>query len=131
LRALARLETAERALKGVEESIAGLPFAQAERWQGVYDRRARRVTAALLRVLRCPAPGLAALGLKIALVVDHDAATLPSGEACMAALRADSVRLCVDPSHRGSAAPADARTQPPLTPALSPPGRGSPGSALP
>ena len=50
--------------------------------------------AALRRLVRTPAPDLAALAVKIALVVDEDVATLSGGERCMAALKADARRLC-------------------------------------
>jgi len=50
--------------------------------------------AALRRLLRVPAPDLPALGLKVALIVDHDVAGLIGGERCMAVLKADALRLC-------------------------------------
>lgn len=51
--------------------------------------------AALRRLVRTPAPDLAALAVKIALVVDEDVASLSGSERCMAALKADARRLCV------------------------------------
>jgi hypothetical protein len=50
--------------------------------------------AALRRLLRAPAPDLAALGRKIVLAVDHEVATLWRGEACMVAVKRDALRLC-------------------------------------
>ena len=93
-RAVARFEAAAGRLRGVEGEMAGLAFEAAEARQGAYDACATRFYAALRRVLKAPAPDVAALGLKIRLVVDHEAATLSGGEACLAALRADAVRLC-------------------------------------
>jgi len=43
--------------------------------------------------MRVRAPGLGALAVKVALVVDHEVATLAGGEACMAALKRDALRL--------------------------------------
>ncbi|HEY0028777.1 MAG TPA: hypothetical protein VGC35_13000 [Allosphingosinicella sp.] len=77
-----------------EGALAGLPFAEAEARQGEYDRVGAAFERALGRVLRAPAPDVAALGVKIVLLVDHDAGTLDCGEACLAALRRDALRLC-------------------------------------
>lgn len=49
---------------------------------------------AVRRLVRTPAPDLAALGVKIALVVDERVAELDGGEGCMATLKADARRLC-------------------------------------
>jgi hypothetical protein len=75
--------------------MAGLPFARAEALQGEYDRCGAAFEHALARLLTAPAPDVAALGRKIVLAVDHDAATLARGEACLAALRKDALRLCL------------------------------------
>jgi hypothetical protein len=45
------------------------------------------------RLFRVPAPDVAALAVKIEIVVAHEVATLNEGEACMAALRRDARRL--------------------------------------
>jgi hypothetical protein len=49
--------------------------------------------AALRRLLRAPAPDLAALSLKIDLAVDDDIASDSGAEPCLAALKADGRRL--------------------------------------
>lgn len=48
---------------------------------------------ALRRLLRTPAPDLAALSLKIDLTVDHEIAELTGGDRCLAALKADARAL--------------------------------------
>ena len=53
--------------------------------------------AALRRLLRTPAPDIAALAMKIALAVDHEVGTLTGGERCLAALKADARRLAPPP----------------------------------
>lgn len=50
-------------------------------------------TAAIIRLLRIPAPDLPALATKIALAVDHNVAELEQGDQCLAMLKADGVRL--------------------------------------
>ena len=50
--------------------------------------------AAVRRLLRAPAPDLPALALKIALAVDEEIAFFSGGEACLAAVKADALRLC-------------------------------------
>ncbi|HEX8584283.1 MAG TPA: hypothetical protein VF680_07730 [Allosphingosinicella sp.] len=49
---------------------------------------------ALTRLLAAPAPGLAALSLKIDLMVDDQAWELTAAQAILAALKADARRLC-------------------------------------
>ncbi|HEX8127288.1 MAG TPA: hypothetical protein VF548_17060 [Allosphingosinicella sp.] len=49
---------------------------------------------AVRRVMRTPAPDLAALGVKIALVVDERGWELTDGERGMRVLKADARRLC-------------------------------------
>ena len=49
---------------------------------------------AVERLLLVPAPDLAALAVKIALLADQQAWELPRGDACLAALKGDAVRLC-------------------------------------
>jgi hypothetical protein len=50
-------------------------------------------TAAIMRLLRIPAPDLPALATKIALAVDHNVAELDEGDQCLAVLKADGLRL--------------------------------------
>jgi hypothetical protein len=49
---------------------------------------------AVRRLMRTPAPDLAALGVKIVPVVDERGWELIGGERCMAVLKADARRLC-------------------------------------
>jgi hypothetical protein len=58
-----------------------------------YDALLDTFTAALRRLLRTPAPDLAALALKIELAIDQVAWESTDGEACMAALTRDARRL--------------------------------------
>ena len=81
-RALARFRRAETALKAAE----GQP-------DDLYGDRLCAFNAALRRLARMPAPDLPALAAKIALIVDHEVATLTGGEACMAAVKRDALRL--------------------------------------
>ena len=50
-------------------------------------------TAAIMRLLKIPAPDLSALATKIALAVDHNVAELEEGDQCLSMLKADGVRL--------------------------------------
>ena len=92
-RALARFRAAEveaRAWEGRTEEVAR------EAWraiEGGYGDRLDAMYAALRRVMRVRAPDLGALAVKVVLAVDHEVATLAGGEACMAALKRDAVRL--------------------------------------
>jgi hypothetical protein len=81
-RALARFRAAEAALA-----------AAAQAPEEVYDRLGTRHDAALKRLLRVPAPHLAALADKLQLAVSQQAWELIGGDACMAALIADARRL--------------------------------------
>jgi hypothetical protein len=62
----------------------------------VYGRALGRHSAALARLLRAPAPDLGAVAGKLDLIVRHHVSELAFGEAAMAALRRDVLRL-----HRG------------------------------
>jgi len=81
-RALARYRAAEAALA-----------AAARAPEEVYDRLGARHDAALKRLLRVPAPHLAALADKLELAVDQQAWELTGGDGCMAALIADARQL--------------------------------------
>ena len=59
----------------------------------VYGDRLSDFYDAVRRLLRTPAPDVAALAVKICLVVDHEVATLQGAPACMAAVKADAIRL--------------------------------------
>jgi hypothetical protein len=59
----------------------------------LYDRAGTRHDRALVRLLRTPAPGAAALADKIDFLIAHQAWELRAGDACLAALSADAHRL--------------------------------------
>jgi len=59
----------------------------------VYGDRLGDCYEAVRRLLKVPAPDVAGLAVKVILVVDHEVATLEGSAACMAALRADAIRL--------------------------------------
>ncbi|HZG07802.1 MAG TPA: hypothetical protein VEZ70_02350 [Allosphingosinicella sp.] len=92
---LTALKKAEADLRAAEGACAGLAFAEAEAMQPALDRRGAAFERALRRVMRAPAPDLAALGTKVVLAVDHDVASLAGGEACLGAMREDALRLCI------------------------------------
>ncbi len=50
--------------------------------------------AVLRRLLRATAPDLPALALKITLAIDDEIAFFPGGDRCLAAVKADALRLC-------------------------------------
>ena len=86
-RAEAAMDAAERAQPGARsrEEVFALEEVYGDRLSDFYD--------SVRRLLRTPAPDVAALAEKIALAVDHEVATLEGGEACMAALKADALRI--------------------------------------
>jgi hypothetical protein len=59
----------------------------------VYDRAVGRHNAALAKLLRAPAPDVAAVAGKLELIVRHAVFELSFGEACLAALAGDLRRL--------------------------------------
>ena len=75
-----RAEAAVRALEGGPDEAA-------------FDRALTRFNAALRRLLRTPAPDLAALAAKIAAAVDHETRELAFAPLCFAGLRHDADRL--------------------------------------
>lgn len=93
-RALAAVRAAEVAV-GVAERDQDKARSRAEAvaLEEVYGDRLSDFYAAVRRLMRTPAPDMAALAGKIALAVDHEVATLEGGEACMAALKADALRI--------------------------------------
>jgi hypothetical protein len=74
----------------VRRCPAGGPTRSREALQGGYDAHGEGISGALLRLLRVPAPDLAALADKLDLVDRHEVATLTGGEACLAAVRRDA-----------------------------------------
>jgi hypothetical protein len=97
-RALARFRRAEAALAECRAEQAALPAAL-RAWphsQALDDRFGRLDDvrlAALRRLLRTPAPDLAALALKIDLTIDDQAWELTGAEALLDSLKADAGRL--------------------------------------
>jgi hypothetical protein len=55
----------------------------------LYDRALGRHNAALVRLLRAPAPDLAAAARKLDLILRHTVFELTHGESCLAALQRD------------------------------------------
>jgi hypothetical protein len=82
-RAKARFEKADAALA----ELAHTPD------EDLYDRAGTRHDAALVRLLRTPAPNAAALADKIDLLIAHQAWEFRAAQACLAALGADARRL--------------------------------------
>jgi hypothetical protein len=66
--------------------------------QRVYDRALGRHSTALSRLLRAPAPDLAAAGLKLELIVRHHVFEARFAEAAIAVLRRDIARFAALPS---------------------------------
>jgi hypothetical protein len=77
-------------LARAEAAIGALAHSEDER---AYDRAVDRQIAALGRVLEAAAPDLLAVGVKIGLIVRHQAWELGFGEAAFAVLEADVGRL--------------------------------------
>jgi hypothetical protein len=92
-RLLAEFRGASAAVAECERRTAGAPWAAQAAIEEEYGGRLDALYAALRRLLRAPAPDLAALAMKIELVIDHEVATLNGGEACLAALRRDARRF--------------------------------------
>jgi hypothetical protein len=80
--ALTRFRGAEAAMQ------AGRSASQAR-----FGRLSDTYYAALRRLLRTPAPDIAALARKLELAVDEEIFTLTGGDACLAALTRDARRL--------------------------------------
>ena len=103
-RALAEFETAEAAVRECERRTAGAPWAAQAAVEEEYGERLDALYAALRRLLRVPASDIGALAVKIELAIDHEVATLTGGEACLAAIRRDALRLCSGQARRSAGA---------------------------
>lgn len=88
-RALGVFEAAEAEVHAFERRTAGAPWEEQDAIEEAYGGRLDAMYAALRRLLRLPAPDFQAFLTKVALVTDHEVATLEGGEACMAALKRD------------------------------------------
>jgi hypothetical protein len=82
-RALTRYLSAEAALETVAHTED----------DDLYDHHLGRLNNALRRILRTPAPDLAAFAAKLDLLVQHEAWELTGGDLCIAALRRDAHRF--------------------------------------
>jgi hypothetical protein len=85
-RALAAYRTAEAEVRGFERATAGSSFEAAERFEGLHGELGDAMYSALRLLLEAPAPDVAALAVKIELVVEHEVATLEGGEGYLAAI---------------------------------------------
>jgi hypothetical protein len=92
-RAFAAFRGAEAEMRRYEALTAGAPWEEQAAIEEAYGDRLDAMYAALRRLMRLRAPDVTALAMKIVLAVDHEVATLTGGEACMAALKRDALRL--------------------------------------
>jgi hypothetical protein len=83
----------DRALNRFRRAQQCLEAAAHEADEDRYDALIGAFNAALRRLLRTPAPDLAALSTKIDLAVDQAAWELTGGGPCLAALKRDARRL--------------------------------------
>ena len=84
---------AEDEVRAFERATSERPFEEQEAIEPAYARLGDAMYAALRRLLRSPAPDIAALATKIELIVEHEVGTLAGGQPCIAALRRDARRL--------------------------------------
>ena len=80
-------------MAGEERVRVGASFEEAEAGQDRYDRLCGTMEEALLDLLCCPAPDVAALGAKLELADAHEVWTMNGGEGVLAALAAEALRL--------------------------------------
>ena len=92
-RALSAYRAAEAEMRAFELRTAGAPWEEQAAIEEAYGDRLDAMYDALRRLMRLRAPDLSALATKIVLAVDHEVATLAGGEACMATLKRDAMRL--------------------------------------
>jgi hypothetical protein len=100
-RALADVARAETVLNGFCKACREEGLVFADQWE-LDDRFGDFLGAfyfALRRLLLTPAPDIPSLAMKIALAVDHEVGSLTGGALCLAALKADALRLA--PPGRG------------------------------
>ena len=90
----AAVTEAEAALAAADATQAGAR-SRAEEFalEEVYSDRLADLYEAVRALLRTPAPNVAALAVKVCLVVDHEVATLERAAPCMAAVKADAMRI--------------------------------------
>jgi hypothetical protein len=100
-RALAAYRAAQAAVRAEERVTAGASAEEeaareevyGARLDAMYDAPSTLLRTGLRRLLRVAAPDVGALAVKIDLMIDHEAATLTGGDACLAAIRRDARRL--------------------------------------
>lgn len=93
--ALRALREAEAAVEGFERwaaSPAGRTLEERQR-DYVYEERTEEFVAAMLRLLRAPAPDIGAVAVKIGLIARHWVWELDGAADCMLWLEADARRL--------------------------------------
>jgi hypothetical protein len=83
----------DRALTRYQKAEAALAAAAHTADQALYDRLGARHDAALRRLLRTPAPNIAALAVKLDLALDERAVEFAGDSAAMKALKRDARRL--------------------------------------
>jgi hypothetical protein len=81
------------ALRRLSEAQALMIQADDTQDERLYDRLGARRDAALKALLRTPAPHLAALALKLDLLIAEQAWEITGGELCLAALQRDAHRF--------------------------------------
>ena len=91
--ALAAYRSAEAGVRAEERVTAGATAEEEAAREEVYGERLDAMYDSLRRLLRVAAPDVAALAVKIELMIQHEVATLTGGEACLAAIRGDARRL--------------------------------------
>lgn len=90
---LAAYRAAEAEVRAFERATVGASFAEAAAGEEAEGRLGDVMYARLRRLLRTAAPDVAALAVKLDLVVEHEVGTLEGGEACFLAIRRDARRL--------------------------------------
>ena len=91
--ALAAYAAAAGEVGAFERASAGRPYEEQAALEDAYGALGDAMYDALRRLLKAPAPDVAALAVKLELVVRHEVGSLEGGEACMEALLGDAVRL--------------------------------------
>ena len=102
--ALAAYRAAAAELQAYERRTAGAPWEAQAAIEAAHGDLSDALYEALRRLLKAAAPNLAALALKLDLVVEHEVGTLTGGEQCLAALRRDARRLSAPPLPSGETA---------------------------
>lgn len=80
-------------LGAFERRTSGRPWEEQAAIEAAHGALSDEMYDSLRRLLKSAAPDLAAVALKLDLVVEHEVGTLTGGEACMAALGRDARRL--------------------------------------